>query len=119
MGGDNNTVLCQKTFKYGKPNCLDIWEDPDLIDLGKKKTRTLVTIPVALIGFNFTQYLTALLPRPVAQDEPILMFALSYFNKLTDLVAKTDKRYLINCEDLFPLTLSQKCDFFHGLVSFL
>lgn len=46
----------------------------------------------AVPGFKFKNYLSALLPRPVADQESVLMFALPYFNKLTDLVDSTDKR---------------------------
>ena len=53
---------------------------------------TVAELESAVPGFKFTNYLSALLPRPVTNQESVLMFALPYFNKLTDLVDTTDKR---------------------------
>ena len=43
-------------------------------------------------GFNFSNYLEALLPRELAADEEIVMYALPYFKKLTFLVESSDQR---------------------------
>ena len=54
---------------------------------------TVAELEAAVPGIKFTNYLSALLPRPVTDQESVLMFALPYFNKLTDLVEETDKRW--------------------------
>ena len=53
---------------------------------------TVAELEAAVPGIKFTNYLSALLPRPVTDQESVLMFALPYFNKLTDLIEETDKR---------------------------
>ena len=42
--------------------------------------------------FNFTSYLGHILPRPLNDSEEIVIYALPYFQKLTQLIKSTDKR---------------------------
>ena len=42
--------------------------------------------------FDFSAYLKVLLPRPLAMDEQVVMYALPYFKRLTSLIDMTPKR---------------------------
>ena len=47
-------------------------------------------------GFDFSAYLKVLLPRPLNNDEQVVMYALPYFKRLTSLIDMTDKRIVAN-----------------------
>ena len=54
------------------------------IDLG--------TLMAQVPEFDFSAYLKVLLPRPLAMDEQVVMYALPYFKRLTSLIDMTPKR---------------------------
>ena len=56
----------------------------------------LGTLTEEIPGFNFTSYLRALLPRPLEERESVVMFALPYFKRLTNLIEMTDQRIVAN-----------------------
>ena len=55
----------------------------------------LDTLSGEVPAFDFSAYLKVLLPRPLAVDEKVVMYALPYFKRLTSLVEMTDKRYIV------------------------
>ena len=52
----------------------------------------LDTLSTKVPLFDFSAYLTFLLPRPLNTDEKVVMYALPYFKRLTSLIDMTDKR---------------------------
>ena len=52
----------------------------------------LDTLSVEVPNFQFSAYLKALLPRTLDKNEKVVMYALPYFKRLTNLVEMTDKR---------------------------
>ena len=52
----------------------------------------LGTLMTEVPDFDFLAYLKALLPRPLASDEQVVMYALPYFKRLTSLIDMTPKR---------------------------
>ncbi len=47
-------------------------------------------------GFNFSHYLEPLLPRRLNSSEPVVIYALPYFQELTKLVEATEPRTVAN-----------------------
>ena len=66
---------------YARRNYSEIYRK---VDLG--------TLMTEVPNFDFSAYLKALLPRPLASDEQVVMYALPYFKRLTNLIAMTEKR---------------------------
>jgi membrane metallo-endopeptidase-like protein 1 len=42
--------------------------------------------------FDFSAYLGVLLPRPLARSEKVVMYALPYYKRLTNMISMTPKR---------------------------
>lgn len=56
------------------------------------KKMTLAELQIKVPDFNFSQYLEPVLPRTLNDTEMVVIYALPYFQKLTKLIAETDKR---------------------------
>jgi len=57
---------------------------------------TLAELSARVPGFNFTQYLDIVLTDQVQHEDKIVIYATKYFNKLSELLTKTESRILAN-----------------------
>lgn len=62
-------------------------------------------------GFNFSRYTGALLPRKLNAEEEVVIVSLPYFQDLTELLERTDKRCALLCS---TPTLGQETSHTHG-----
>ena len=56
----------------------------------------IATLSQEIPDFDFPNYLKVLLPRPLNDQEEVVMFALPYFKRLTSLIDMTPKRIVSN-----------------------
>ena len=56
------------------------------------KKITLEKLTTEVSDFDFQDYLGHMLPRTLESEEEVVMYALPYYKRLTNLISMTDKR---------------------------
>lgn len=72
------------------------------------KKMPMSELQAKLPTFDFQAYLTPLLPRKLNDSEEVVIYALSYYQKLVTLLDSTPSRF-VNCVEMFffPISDSQ------------